>query len=184
MGTGLPAGMLSGAWGVYQEMTGLDNTYDPLAWGSHLPALLAAVGASEGPVLELGVGHFSTPALHALCGAMNRMLASVETDEKWMAEFKPTYKNKWHGFATFIPPVHNWGCVFIDDSPGGERRAHSFKMLIQHAEFVVVHDYHLENEEHIHPMLEGVNYHVTKTYQPPTLIASRFKEIPQAILCL
>ena len=39
-------------------------------WQSHLPALLACIAVTHGPVLELGVGHFSTPHLHALCGAL------------------------------------------------------------------------------------------------------------------
>lgn len=176
-------------------MTGLDSTYDPLAWGSHLPALLAAVGASTGPVLELGVGHFSTPALHALCGAMGRKLVSVESDLKWLKEFDDKYRNpETHEFTLdsynlkrlqiHFLKLTRFGCVFIDDSPGGENRAAHFKNFIVSSDFVVVHDYHLENESHIGPLLHGINHHVTRTYQPPTLIASKLQAIPQSILCL
>jgi len=40
--------------------------------GTHLPALLACVSRTAGGVIELGVGHFSTPILHAVCEAAGR----------------------------------------------------------------------------------------------------------------
>lgn len=162
-----------------------DHEYDPLAWGSHLPALLACVGASRGDVLEIGVGHFSTPALHCLCGGMDRALVSYEKDDKWRDMFKDALPGAKHAFVTELPQDKSkqYGVVFIDDSPGGENRANHFRNYIDRARFVVVHDYHHDNEEHISPLLAGLNTHVCKMYQPPTLVASR-NSIPAAIKCL
>ena len=168
-------------------MTGLDNTYDPLAWGSHLPALLACLADTVGPVLEIGVGHFSTPVLHAFCVQADRNLVSVEKDINWFDLFSKKYTSKTHKFdpdTKVASCYRNWAVVLIDDSPGGENRSNHFSCFIQRSAFVVVHDYHKENQEASEPLLQGINHHATTTYQPPTLIASRIREIPQSILCL
>jgi hypothetical protein len=65
-----------------------------------------------------------------------------------------------------------FGLVFIDNSPGGAARADPFKAFLPQSEFIVVHDYHRENEEAIKPLLKGVNYRVFSDYNPPTLLAS------------
>lgn len=160
------------------------------AWSSHLPALLAAIAASEGPVLELGVGHFSTPELHAVCGALNRELWSVENHKEWHDEFAKKYKvTGAHFFECMNYPealkrfrTRDWGVAFIDHSPGGANRAEAFLAFRDISQFVVVHDYHLENWDAIQPHLGGMNYYVTETYQPPTLIASVNRKIPAAII--
>lgn len=163
----------------------IDNTYDACAWGSHLPSLLACLADTVGPVLEIGIGHFSTPALHAFCVSAQRKLVSVETNLDWMKEFRGDMAHQYHEFHSWNPvPVKGWSVVFIDDSPGGDHRANEFRDYLDKSVFVVVHDYHRENEEAIKPLLDGVRYHVTTTYQPPTLVASKVREIPKSILCL
>lgn len=170
-----------------------DDTYDACAWGSHLPALLACVGASHGPVLELGVGHFSTPALHCLVLAMDRSLVSVEDDKKWFREFAEygrhsnrhtlihgKYDDVFHQ-NPYIIGTHRWGTVFIDNSPGGERRMHDFMWFADCSDFVVVHDYEKENEEAIAPLLKGMEWHVTRRYLPPTLVASHSRKLPRCV---
>lgn len=161
---------------------------EAMAWGSHLPALLAAIGETGGAVLELGIGHFSTPHLHALCGAMHRKLVSVEDNPEWYQSFVK-YQSDGHKviWTSSYPVVllelakSRWSVVFIDHSPGGASRANAFSALISCSEFVVVHDYHLENEDAIKPLLEGVSHYVTKTYDPPTLVASKVRDIPGSI---
>lgn len=167
------------------------NQCEARAWSSHLPALLAAVVSSEGPVLELGIGHFSTPELHAICGALKRELVSVEDNSEWATPFAKKYSTLWHLFhhldykrAHFKLTEQKWGVVFVDHSPGGANRANAFAAFQEISEFVVVHDYHLENSDAIAPLLKGMNYHVTTTYQPPTLIASRRNEIPESLFRL
>lgn len=153
---------------------------------SHLAPLLACIAASTGPVLEIGVGHFSTPQLHAICGAMGRMLISTEPDAAWLTEFS-RYNSGRHNFradyTTLNVPgfVWNFGVVFIDHSPGGENRARAFRYFIATAQFVVVHDYEQDNEEAIAPLLNGVNHVVCRDYLPPTLVASSVLEIPEIL---
>jgi hypothetical protein len=142
-----------------------------VAWSSWLPAVGFALARSTGPVLEIGIGHFSTPFLHEYCKGANRALFSIESDDGWRNEFKARYATPLHSFGPLIFGDH-LGVVFIDNSPGGEARANPFRMWLNHADFIVVHDYHRENEEAIKPLLEGVNYRIFSDYNPPTLLAS------------
>lgn len=168
-----------------------DNTYDALAWGSHLPALLGCLGATGGRVIELGVGHFSTPALHAFCGAGRRDLVSVESNLDWFKRFGEKYQTAFHrfSFGEYEDVMVNanfttWSVALIDNSPGGDRRRLDFARLFPISDFVIVHDFHNENEEAIRPLLNGLKYWVCAEYQPPTLVASAFRDIPESILCL
>lgn len=165
-----------------------DSTYDALAWGSHLPSLIAAISASSGNVLELGVGHFSTPAIHALCGQIKKKVVSVEDNSEWCDFFSKRYSSEFHEFINDsydqIVPIlskRKWGVSFIDNSPGGERRKSDFLSLVNSSQFVVVHDFHMENSDAITPLLNGINFKICSEYMPPTLIASKSSQIPLSI---
>jgi hypothetical protein len=58
------------------------------AAGTHQPALHAAFIASRGPVVEFGMGYFSTPMLHELSEASGRRLFSLDTDAAWVDRFR------------------------------------------------------------------------------------------------
>ncbi len=161
---------------------------DESMWGSWYPAVLAAIGATPGPVLEVGIGHLSTPSLHALLGAQRRELVSVEDNVEWYDKFALKYGSPLHKFilSDYLPILpdlikHHWSVSFIDSSPGGKMRADIFSALIPVSDFVIVHDFHSENKEHIGPLISNLRWHVTETYFPPTLIASEKLEIPDSI---
>lgn len=157
-------------------------------WQSHLPALLACIAVTDGPVLELGVGHFSTPHLHAICGALNRMLISVEPDDVWREEFS-RYTSGLHNFMASYTGLNvpgfiwHFGVSLVDHSPGGANRAAAFKAFIELSDFVVVHDAQkdAENFQHIEPMLAGLNWHLCTGYFPHTLCASKTRQIPEVL---
>lgn len=158
-------------------------------WGSFLPAALACFASTGGPVLELGVGHCSTPALHALCLAAGRPLTSVEQDLKWFKMFQSHYEQFGHQFIQgeyddVVPELakQEWAVVLIDNSPGGERRLKDFQSFLPCSGFVLVHDFELDNQESIEPHLDGLNRYVTRYYRPPTLVVSKYKSIPPAII--
>lgn len=160
------------------------------SWCSFMPALVACVAATKGPVLELGMGHFSTPVLHALCGSLGRQLMSFEKNDEWRGLFT-RYNTKLHEIygdidnGMLFTGLMNIGVVFIDDSPGGENRKKHFVDFIDISDYVIAHDYEKDNEEAIGPLLVKVPFkYVTRTYQPPTLIASMTREIPKSVLCL
>lgn len=157
-------------------------------WGSHMPALLACVAASTGPVLEIGVGHFSTPHLHAICATMGRSLVSVESDDAWFTQMAYIYDSGRHGFIRSVDeailPMVRWGVAFIDHSPGGANRASAFQKLIGVSDYVVMHDAQkdAENFQAVEPMLEGLNWHLCTGYFPHTLVASKTRKIPAVLL--
>ncbi len=133
---------------------------------------------STGPVLEIGIGHFSTPFLHEYCLGAGRRLLSFEDNDEWMGEFKD-FDSATHELVvgSYDESTKKFdkidvGLTFIDNSPGGAARAKPFKRFLPISDFVVVHDYHRENEEAIKPLLEGVNYRIFSDYNPPTLLAS------------
>ena len=55
--------------------------------------------------------------------------------------------------------------------------------MIPVSEYVVVHDYHMENEDAIGPLFENIkaSYKVCRRYEPPTLVASASKKVPDWI---
>lgn len=159
---------------------------------SHLPALLACIAVTNGPVLELGVGHFSTPHLHALCGALNRPLVSVEREDDWFSKFmqmeSPLHLllNKEYAGACLTLSMtgwSRWGVAFIDSSPGGEARAELFRFLIDKSDFVVMHDAQkdAENFQAVEKMLDGLHRHLCTSVFPHTLVASKTMEIPEVL---
>lgn len=158
-------------------------------WASHLPAVLACFASTTGPVIELGVGHCSTPALHALCLAYDRLLTSVEQDEMWFKMFQSHYEKKGHVFIRgeydqVVPllALTPWSVALIDNSPGGERRKKDFQSLIKCSGFVVCHDFEKDNQETIEPLLGNMNRYVCNYYKPPTLVASLTRKIPDALI--
>ena len=56
-------------------------------YGTHLAPLIRAMERTTGPVLELGVGFFSTPYLHYACQSTGRHLTSYETSKTWAGCF-------------------------------------------------------------------------------------------------
>lgn len=163
----------------------IDNRYDACAWGSHLPALMACIAATTGDVLEVGIGHFSTPILHGAC--LGRKLVSVEDNKEWFDRFSIPYGRGFeHHFInadydSIMPRLaeDKWSVVFLDHSPGGDRRRKDFVRMIGSSDFVVVHDFHGENSDAIAPHLSDVKHFVLYgEYNPPTLVASKTRTIP------
>ena len=121
------------------------NTPFSVGNGSHLPALIKAVAASEGAILEFGVGMFSTPFLHFACHDQKRKLISFEGDwdyYKWYHLFENDYHKviqvkdgDWQGLEL---PEH-CGVAFIDHLPNSRRRFDIMRVA-NIADYIVVHD--------------------------------------------
>ncbi len=127
-----------------QEMVKNRILADP-AYGTHMCALITAVAHTDGPILEMGCGDYSTPLLHALCTPHKRLLVSSEGDQKWLSLFLDL-ENSWHKFY-YIPRYEwdrigegvHWSVVFIDHRPG-ERRIVDIQRLRKNTDIFVVHD--------------------------------------------
>lgn len=157
--------------------------YNP-NWSSHLPILIKVLNISEGPVLEMGMGPFSTPVIHWLCLDQKRILVSYENDLNYFNQNK-VFGAAWHQIKLVknwsqadIENTH-WGLAFIDHTPE-LRRSIDIKRISNKADYIVVHDSE-EKSEHkyhfteIYPLFKyRYNYQRQKPY---TTVLSNFKDL-------
>ena len=112
------------------------------SWGSHLVPLMACVCATRGPILEVGMGHWSTPLLHRYCVAGGRRLVSVDENLNWVAQFTDMrvcdHTMSQVRYDQFIPDAakREWSVVFLDHSPGW-RRAQDALLFLDAVEFII-----------------------------------------------
>ena len=126
-------------------------------FGSHLPALMGCVANTDGRVLELGSGVFSTPMLHAACGG--RELVTADSDPAWMQRFLylqgPSHRfelvDDWAAFGRLDEP---WDVAFVDQSPG-HARTPSIERLRDQTRLIVVHDTNAVAHYKFEPLLSS-----------------------------
>ena len=115
---------------------------DPFA--THLPLLAEAIMRTSGDVLEVGMGEYSTPVLHALC-LRRRRLVSIETDLAWAKRFF-WLRNSMHQLLC-VRSYENchwldrpgWDVALVDHAPG-YIRVRDIRRLAKHAKYIVIHD--------------------------------------------
>lgn len=115
--------------------------------GSHLPVLITALRKTQGDVLELGCGIYSTPFIHWICMLDRRRLVTYETEQEF-GDYLGYFASDLHivRFCADVEAVDfsdPWSVVLVDHAPD-ERRYLTIARL-QHAEYVVAHD---SEEEH------------------------------------
>lgn len=157
---------------------------------THIPILAGIVSQTTGPVVEFGVGHYSTPMLHCMC--KNRMLLSVENNKEWHDWFRGQWEDGDHDFALyenqnlsdgfFCDSKHAnvlWDVAFVDCLPEKDRKRVIEKIKGQ-ARFIVVHD--SEPNASIYEWGNTFNYFKHELYWNfygnGTTVVSMFQEIP------
>jgi hypothetical protein len=151
---------------------------------THIFTLVRAFDQSEGDVLELGTGYFSTLLLHWLCGIAGRKLVSYDNQWRWYKRAKEAWNIGDHevhfveDYDTLNLTDRHWGLVLIDHSPHLRRSIDAIK-LKDHADFLVLHDTEptdegLYNYQEVYPHFKYI-YH-SKKYIPWTSVISNFKE--------
>lgn len=122
---------------------GITYTYEDSSISSYLDTLKKVITKSDGPVLELGCGDYSTNELHKLCEAQGKKLVSCENDKKWYDKFNH-YNSPQHE-VKFIDGWEQsnidgeWGVVFVDSAPA-ESRAPMIRRYADKTQYMVVHD--------------------------------------------
>lgn len=154
--------------------------------GTHIPVLVSVFEKTEGDVLELGSGFFSTQILRWLCQMAGRKLISYESS------------NFWHMKATKNPvPFHtvikvekswdeaeiekHWGMVLVDHSPD-ERRWREIERLANYAEYIIIHDSNLSEFKHYgyEKIWRLFKYRYDyKKLNPNTTIVSNFHDLSE-----
>ncbi len=107
-------------------------------------AMRRASGERVHPVLEMGMGNYSTPLLHCACEAAGIPLVSVECDGEWANRFAslagPNHtilvEENFDALPVFSRP---WSLALVDHGPN-PRRPKDLLRLKGHAELIVAHD--------------------------------------------
>ena len=145
------------------------------AYSTHIHPLINCVINTIGPVIEMGTGDFSTPLLHYICKAQDRILYSYDSDEQWISKFY-YMRSKKH----ILQHVTDWdilpyfdlcGVLFVDHAPG-KRRVTDIIRAKDIATYVVVHDSEEKGYKY-EPAFSLYKYRYDyKIYHPETTILS------------
>lgn len=155
---------------------------------SHLPILIKVLQKSEGPVLEMGMGPFSTPVLHWMCIEMKRPLVSYDNDPEYFdSNFAFVGKSheiflidKWDNAN--IENKH-WGVAFLDHAPD-YRRKEDAKRLVNNVDFLILHDSEATKDKYfgyseIYPLFKyRYNY---RRGSPFTVVLSNLKDVEKIL---
>lgn len=151
--------------------------------GSHLPLLIELIKKSEGPILELGTGFYSTPILHWLCADMGRKLVSYESSKDYFAIAR-NYITDFHevNFVedwSKIDLSGHWGLAFVDHYPANQRIKEIVR-LVDNVDYIVAHDSEPRHDSgyqysKVAPLFK-YRYDYDKFY-PHTLILSNHKDL-------
>jgi len=116
---------------------------------THLPVLVSVLSRTDGDVLELGTGKFSTPVLHEFCEIMGRRLFSYESNKEYYDKVK-SLQTKLHSIEyvenfSQASIEQDWSLVFIDHRPA-DRRVVDIKRVSGYADYIVCHDTEPESD--------------------------------------
>lgn len=113
-------------------------------YGSHMPVISRIMDATTGPVLELGMGLYSTPLLDLMCHESKRPLVSYDNDPDWFTENKE-WESDYHKVNLIknydeanIENTH-WSVALVDHKPP-LRRLTELKRLATKADYIILHD--------------------------------------------
>lgn len=153
----------------------------PKSWSTHMPMLLKTVLASEGTVMEVGGGVFSTPLLHWLCKNMKRKLITYEDDPQFF-QFAREFASGLHK----VRLINNWdemdtkshyGVVLIDHHPEGRRGADAIRFK-DSTDFIVMHDTERPDKYGYDEVWQHFKYiHHDKGCKPWTTVVSNYKDL-------
>lgn len=118
-------------------------------YASHLPVLMKLVEMTNGPILETGVGLYSTPYLHYACLPRKRSLTSYENSAEWIGHFQDN-QSDYHQINLIedwnaLPINQFWDVAFLDHGPDPTRKDVA-KNLRNNAKYIVLHDSDPEND--------------------------------------
>lgn len=118
---------------------------------THQRLLIASCMRTCGPILELGVGWYSTPLLHEIAQAQRRIVITIDNNYDWLALFSNNLKSEHHIFHKvgcwdeLIPYLIDrkgllpFSVVFVDQGQPCERE-YAVKSLLPWANLFVMHD--------------------------------------------
>lgn len=152
---------------------------DPV--GTHLPVLLYLLNKTDGPILELGAGEFSTRQIHLHAKSH---ITTVETNIHWMIRYADLASDN-HKFLLLGEPEcymfhandkEHYGLVFID-SINWELREHAIKNYSKQADYIIIHDADFGKKIMSFDFKYKSEYKQDGLDSPTVMIASNFYEV-------
>jgi len=153
-------------------------------WSTHMPVLIKLFSITDGPIMEVGSGVYSTPLLHWLCHPSRRRLVTYEADSDFIKLAKQ-YQSKNHGVRHIdrylnIGTKKHFSIIFIDHGGylDGETRGETAVHLKDCADYIVVHDSNVVKGYSYHLLADAFKYYKDYTAARPwTGVASNFKSL-------
>ena len=156
--------------------------------GTHLPILCKAFEEGDGPILEMGVGLYSTAVLDMLCKVrQKRTILSIDNDEEWYRFAREKYESDYHKFLYVDDwadaPIDDtfWGLVLIDHRHA--HRRHKDIIRLKHkAYYILAHDADPEREQVYGYYRANDHFRYQLLYkecQPNTLVFSNFSPLEE-----
>lgn len=111
--------------------------------GSHQRCLVSAALRTTGPIVELGVGWYSTPILHEIAKVQKRKLITFDNNPDWLNQFKEL-ESEYHQLVTLgwwgdMPLLDHYGLVFVDQGQPAERE-YTIRRMFDRVDVFVMHD--------------------------------------------
>jgi hypothetical protein len=146
---------------------------DPFA--THQRLLVKYLMQTEGAILELGCGNYSTPLIHEIANAQGRAVLTLDSQQLWLSQFTHM-RSESHRFQ-YVPNWGDWktseqyGLAFIDHAPA-ERRMPEIRKLLDRVDVFVMHDTEdpAYNYDKVHFIMDHIE---TDTRSSPWTTASR-----------
>jgi hypothetical protein len=135
--------------GAAPNMSGPPTGSDMDLVASHIRLLAAAALRTQGDVLELGCGWYSTPLLHEITRVQGRRLWTFDNQPYWLPPFEPFKSDMhlisrvgwWQEMYDCFPKSLRFGLVFVDQGQPIERE-YAIRELLKRemADVFVMHD--------------------------------------------
>lgn len=157
------------------------SAYKPeQCWASHLPALFSCLLATNGAVLEVGAGDWSTPLLRKFCEVAGRQFWTAEENQVWAAKVNSAYMplSEMTKFLT-SKSTEYWSVVFLDHN--GHRRAADALLFVDSAEYIVIHDYPAPEIFDSLDLSRWKHHIVDKRVRPWTLVLTQSDELKERL---
>ena len=113
-------------------------------YATHQRLLVKYLMQTNGPVIELGAGNYSTPILHEIASAQGRQLTTIDNNPEWLNRFK-VFESANHTL-TLLPSwddfqPESYGLAFVNHAdPPGHPRWLQVQKLLPVAGVIVIHD--------------------------------------------
>src|SRR3990167_11435146 len=104
------------------------------AWSSHLPILIKLLSITDGDVLEMGIGFYSTPYLHWACFEKRRLVSYENNPQYYRYNKGYTYGNPLHEMYLIdswdqADIERPWDVALIDHSPEMRRQEEAKRQI-------------------------------------------------------